>query len=77
GLESVSIRRIQGLGYGVLGFLKARIHHIFLDRYGVLVVRTVAIQKCSLDIHLVDDHVLAGGICNEDSDSLYPCNRCK
>ncbi|GJU79297.1 hypothetical protein Tco_1276367, partial [Tanacetum coccineum] len=22
--------------------------------------------------HLVDDHVLASGICNEDSDSLYP-----
>nr|GEY83646.1 integrase, catalytic region, zinc finger, CCHC-type, peptidase aspartic, catalytic [Tanacetum cinerariifolium] len=35
------------------------------------------IQKCSLDIHLVDGYVLAGGISNEDSDSLEPCNRCK
>ncbi|GJW89053.1 hypothetical protein Tco_0164393 [Tanacetum coccineum] len=35
------------------------------------------IQKCSFVIHMVDGHVLAGRICNEDSDSLYPCNRYK
>ncbi|GKC64053.1 hypothetical protein Tco_1096651, partial [Tanacetum coccineum] len=35
-----SIRRIQYLGYGVLGLLGAQIRRIFLDGYGVLVVRT-------------------------------------
>nr|GEY42741.1 hypothetical protein [Tanacetum cinerariifolium] len=40
GLESVSIRRIQCVGYGILGFLGARIRRIFLDGYGVLVIRT-------------------------------------
>ncbi|GKB37102.1 hypothetical protein Tco_0882044 [Tanacetum coccineum] len=47
GLESVSVWRIQGVGYGVLEFLRARIHRIFLDGYGVLVVRTL-IFKISL-----------------------------
>ncbi|GKC01315.1 hypothetical protein Tco_0987451, partial [Tanacetum coccineum] len=36
GLEVGSIRRIQGIGYGVLDFLRARIRRIFLDGYGVL-----------------------------------------
>ncbi|GJW88311.1 retrovirus-related pol polyprotein from transposon TNT 1-94 [Tanacetum coccineum] len=40
----MAIRRIQCVGYGVLGFSwsrdHARIRHIFLDGYGVLVVRT-------------------------------------
>ncbi|GJV18270.1 putative reverse transcriptase domain-containing protein [Tanacetum coccineum] len=40
GLESVSIRRIQCIGYGLLGFLGVRICRIFLDGYNVLVVRT-------------------------------------
>ncbi|GJR05073.1 hypothetical protein Tco_0528057 [Tanacetum coccineum] len=60
GLESVSIRRIQGIRYGVLEFLgvgttfdifqnihMAQIRRIFLDGYGVLVVRIV-IFKISL-----------------------------
>ncbi|GKF11910.1 hypothetical protein Tco_0049836, partial [Tanacetum coccineum] len=44
-LESVSIRRIQGVGYGILGVSWSRDHaqirRIFLDGYGVLVFRTV------------------------------------
>nr|GEX45183.1 putative reverse transcriptase domain-containing protein [Tanacetum cinerariifolium] len=31
----------------------------------------VAIQECCFDIHLVDGHVFAGGIGDEDSYSLY------
>ncbi|GJY18335.1 putative reverse transcriptase domain-containing protein [Tanacetum coccineum] len=40
GLESVSIRRIQCIEYGLLGFLRVRICRIFLDGYNVLVVKT-------------------------------------
>nr|GFB11512.1 uncharacterized mitochondrial protein AtMg00810-like [Tanacetum cinerariifolium] len=34
-----------------------------------------AIQECRLNIHLVDGHVFAGGIGDEDSNSLDMCNR--
>ncbi|GJT84305.1 ribonuclease H-like domain-containing protein [Tanacetum coccineum] len=50
GLESVSIRRIQGIGYGVLEFLGARIRRIFLDGYGVLVVRIVIFKISSFKL---------------------------
>ncbi|GKA46621.1 hypothetical protein Tco_0739504 [Tanacetum coccineum] len=50
GLESVSIRRIQCVGYGVLGFLTARIRRIFLDGYDILVVRTVIFKISSFKL---------------------------
>ncbi|GJR25942.1 MAK10-like protein [Tanacetum coccineum] len=52
--EIWSIRRIQGLGYGVSGVSWSRDHaqirHIFLDGYGVLVVRTDQFQVNTLTV---------------------------
>ncbi|GKB40984.1 hypothetical protein Tco_0885926 [Tanacetum coccineum] len=50
GLDSVSIQRIQGIGYGVLWFLGARIRRIFLDGYSVLVVRIVIFKISSFKL---------------------------
>ncbi|GJT85562.1 hypothetical protein Tco_1067279 [Tanacetum coccineum] len=54
GSEVGSIRRIQSLGYGVLGVSwsgnHAHIHCIFLDGYGVLVVRTVIFEISSFKL---------------------------
>ncbi|GJW81036.1 hypothetical protein Tco_0145011 [Tanacetum coccineum] len=43
-----SIRRIERLRYGILGFLGAQIRRIFLDGYDVLVVRTVKLQNANI-----------------------------
>ncbi|GJV91816.1 integrase, catalytic region, zinc finger, CCHC-type containing protein [Tanacetum coccineum] len=50
GLEVGSIPRIQGIGYGVLEFLGARIRRIFLDGYGVLVFRIVIFKISSFKL---------------------------
>ncbi|GJV65653.1 hypothetical protein Tco_1476481 [Tanacetum coccineum] len=50
GLEVGLIRRIQWIGYNVLEFLGARIHRIFLDGYGVLVVRIVIFKISSFKL---------------------------
>ncbi|GJS75339.1 hypothetical protein Tco_0725220 [Tanacetum coccineum] len=65
GLESVSIRRIQGIGYGVLGFLGARIRRIFLDGYDVLVVRIVIFKISSFKLQNATDGLI--------ENNLKPC----
>ncbi|GJY21781.1 low affinity sulfate transporter 3-like protein [Tanacetum coccineum] len=50
GLDVGSIRHIQGIGYGVLEFLGARIRRIFLDGYGVLVFRIIIFKISSFKL---------------------------
>ncbi|GKB30718.1 hypothetical protein Tco_0870119 [Tanacetum coccineum] len=81
-----SIRRIQYLGYGVLGVSWSRDHaqirRIFLDGYGVLVVRTVIFKISSFKLHnaclLVKFHQTLFDVINDvqpnyvvDSDAEY------
>ncbi|GKF45907.1 hypothetical protein Tco_0135709, partial [Tanacetum coccineum] len=58
-LDSVSIRCIQCVGYGVLEFLGAQICRIFLDGYGVLVVRIVIFKISSFKLQNANKGKLA------------------
>ncbi|GJR19294.1 hypothetical protein Tco_0967821 [Tanacetum coccineum] len=75
GLESMSIRRIQGVGYGILEFLGAQIRRIFLDGYDVLVFRTMVgliagNVTCTAAVTVVGNEVDVRFTCNHSEEPI-------